>query len=93
MGLFAVHTVNSDCGLYAQHSILKFTICNYELSTEIKVLLSRIVACWQSEANGRICKSGEKDAQKLTGESCRRQRCTEEGVQKTDAARKLFSPH
>lgn len=91
MGLFAVHTVN--CDLYTQHSNLQFTIYNYELSTETKVLLSRIVACWQSEANGRICRSGERDVQKLTGESCRRQRCTEEGVQKTDAARKLFSPH
>lgn len=93
MGLFAVHTVNCDCGLYTKHSILQFTICNHELPTEIKVLLSRIAACWQSEANERICRSGERDVQKLAGESCRRERCTEESVQKTDAARKLFSPY
>lgn len=47
MGLFAVHTMNCDCGLYTKHSILQSTICSYELPTEIKVLLGRIVACCQ----------------------------------------------
>lgn len=31
------------------------------------------VTCGQSEANGRTCRTGERDVQKLTGESCRRQ--------------------